>query len=418
MKKGDIPGSRMIIFIGVALIGMIFTVAVLGTTLKPSLQSSDEARADYFAHIVASYIGALSSVDEGSIERDFQGKVDIEIERYTWFRWSKRPSTYYVRVTVYREGGQTFKKNDPGSVGKCELAYCKSGECTCKSCDGSVCVVVNLEKSETSDRTAFIGNVDMGSESSLKMEGLRYITFTKTSGSDGVKIVKVDSVEGCAEPSEEDVKQIIDYYSSKFEYTSGTNIKLLPIDTNVVKAAIMAENHFLHCDNGKVVVSPAGAYGMFQLLPSTATWMGDKYGESIDYKNHLDNLKAGILYLRDRKTDMSKYTQGYDLDKIAVANYNCHDQLLHVISLHCNSGGSSCWNNIAPYLDSSSGKKICKDKDGNAAACCQGTTGDETLNHVKKVFEDHKPCFDKNPDCYFSCSGSTCKKRGIEGAVT
>ncbi len=51
--------------------------------------------------------------------------------------------------------------------------------------------------------------------------------------------------------------------------------------------------------------------------------MATKYNENIDYRNPLDNIKAGILYLYDRRMVMEQYTQREDLDRVMVASYNC-----------------------------------------------------------------------------------------------
>ncbi len=46
--KGDIPGERMMIFIGVVLIGMLFLTTIILQTLTPNLKSSEEARFSLF----------------------------------------------------------------------------------------------------------------------------------------------------------------------------------------------------------------------------------------------------------------------------------------------------------------------------------------------------------------------------------
>lgn len=46
------------------------------------------------------------------------------------------------------------------------------------------------------------------------------------------------------------------------------------------------------------VVSPAGAIGVMQVLPTTATWMSMYAGRPLDPKNTHDNILAGVLLLK------------------------------------------------------------------------------------------------------------------------
>ncbi len=408
MKKGDIPGARMFMFIGVIIIGMLFFTTILTRSLTPSLKTSDEARASYIAHTLAYYISALSAVDKGIIERDFEEPCDVEIKKYTWLgtltHFRKRPSVYYLKVTVYREGGQKFTKLFP-SKQDCDL-YCSRENCRCEKCSGGTCTIVNLKKSATSEAVPFIGFVDIGSgRNSLVLSGARFISLSKETGGE-VKIEKIGEgdIKFCTEPGESEVKRLIDTYSSKYG-----------IDKDIVRAVITAESGFRHCDfQGKVKTSFTGqSYGIMQLLPSTANYVAQKYGETIDYRNPLDNIKAGIIYLHDRRKVLEPYTQGEDLDRVMVASYNC-GKILELVKKNCKKNEPGCWDKIKQLIYSGSSIKVCKDDKGNPVSCCQGAKGDETYNYVRKIFGEYKPCFERNPDCYYACYHASCKKREWE----
>lgn len=405
MKKGDVPGARIFILIGVVLIGMLFLSTVFARTLTPSLKTSDEARASYFAHTLASYISALSGVDQGYIERDFEGIVDVEVKKYTWVgtitHFRRRPSVYHLKVTVYRTGDKREKKSFIGAditdiEKRCE-EYCTRQNCECEQCSHSgECTVVDLKKSETSEAVPFIGFVHMApGQDSIEISQARYISLQKDPSEDAVKILKAEEVSFCTEPGLTELRNVIDSYTNKYG-----------VDKNTARAVITAENGFRHCKaEGEIDCSLAGACGIMQLLPSTANWIAQKYGENIDYKNPIDNIKAGVMYLNYTRGRMENYTQGEDLEKVMVANYNCED-IFELVKNNCSKGEPGCWDSVEKYINSAD--------PGTENKYCQGGGGDETYNYVRRIFNEFKPCFERNPDCYYACFFSTCKKRGWE----
>ncbi|MFH1236825.1 MAG: transglycosylase SLT domain-containing protein [Candidatus Aenigmatarchaeota archaeon] len=390
--KGDIPGSRMMLIVGVAVIGLLFLTTVINRSMTPSMETSDEARSSYFAHSIASYIGMLSSFDEGLVEKDFDEPVDIAIKRYsligtfTYFR--PRPAVYYVEVTVYREGGQESKKTF-ADKGACD-AYCVKENCKCQGCTSGMCTIIALKKSVTSDAAPFIGFVDTGTSDEMKLEGVRFVSLRKEVSSKNVKINKAESVSFCTEPSEADVKSVVDSYSAKYG-----------IDKNIIMGVMTQESSFRHCGaDGKIKVSSAGAYGIMQLLPSTAGDMVKNYGESLDYNKPVDNIKLGITYLHYLKGILGKYASGEDLDKITVASYNCGIGRLEDLAKSSCAGQTSCWGSVEDAIN----------PDKNKNSVC----GSETYNYVKNIFGNFKPCFESNPGCYYSCFKVSCTARSWE----
>lgn len=85
------------------------------------------------------------------------------------------------------------------------------------------------------------------------------------------------------------------------------------LDAALVAAIIYHESSF---DNG--TISPAGAMGLMQLMPATATWIGEKRGTAatgLDLRDPDVNIAYGCWYLRylvDRYGDM----------RLALAAYN------------------------------------------------------------------------------------------------
>ena len=83
------------------------------------------------------------------------------------------------------------------------------------------------------------------------------------------------------------------------------------VDKAVVFSVINVESHF-----NKDVVSPKGAVGLMQILPSTAEEIKDELGyESFDLKNPVDNIFMGTYYL-------SKLQKRFENEESALASYN------------------------------------------------------------------------------------------------
>ena len=83
------------------------------------------------------------------------------------------------------------------------------------------------------------------------------------------------------------------------------------VDKAVVFSVINVESHF-----NKDAVSPKGAVGLMQILPSTAEEIKDELGyESFDLKNPIDNIFMGTYYL-------SKLQKRFENEESALASYN------------------------------------------------------------------------------------------------
>jgi hypothetical protein len=135
-----------------------------------------------------------------------------------------------------------------------------------------------------------------------------------------------------------------------------------------------------------------------QLVPSTATWVNEQSGESLDYMISTDNMKTGILYLHILRKELEKYTDGEDLDKLIVANYNC-GMIDDLAKKYCTKGEAGCWDKVEKYIHAEEGGTF-----------CQTGQKDQTYNHVKDIIK-YRECYRKNPDCYYACFTATCKER-------
>jgi len=83
------------------------------------------------------------------------------------------------------------------------------------------------------------------------------------------------------------------------------------VDRAVVFSVINVESHF-----NKDAISPKGAVGLMQILPSTAEEIREELGfESFDLKNPTDNIFMGTYYI-------SKLQKRFEDQTTALASYN------------------------------------------------------------------------------------------------
>jgi len=110
--------TQPVLILVAVLIISIAGILIVWEQTKPTLQTSIEARATFVAHILASYMSGMSTVEEGKIEKNLNGSYDIEIGTYPWskrtFTSVKPLANYYVKVTAYDKKGD--KKKDSGQV--------------------------------------------------------------------------------------------------------------------------------------------------------------------------------------------------------------------------------------------------------------------------------------------------------------
>jgi len=82
------------------------------------------------------------------------------------------------------------------------------------------------------------------------------------------------------------------------------------VDVNIAKAQCWAESRGRQFNSdGSVLRSPAGALGLFQLMPATADWLG------VDPNDPADNVRGGIDF-------MSRLLRQFGSYNLALAAYN------------------------------------------------------------------------------------------------
>ena len=116
-------------------------------------------------------------------------------------------------------------------------------------------------------------------------------------------LIRPATEAAAAEPASTDYDNLIEQASARHG-----------VDSALIKAVIRAESGF-----NTNAVSPSGAQGLMQLMPSTAAGMG--------VTNPLDpaqNIDAGVRYLKgqiDRFGDVSQALAAYNAGPAAVAKY-------------------------------------------------------------------------------------------------
>ncbi len=349
MKGWTIP--EVFAIIASLLVG-ITGLAVLSHQIIPSLESNPEARASLTANTLAFYIGALSSVDKGTIYKNLKEKYKLQIGKTKWtekLKTTKPYTKYYLKAILYDNKGS---------------------------------------KIGSSDKVYFYGNLDINcKESGICHETpeITFVTLKKQLGRavviEGFESPKAYGLSGCKEPPESVIKNVIDEYSEEYN-----------VDKNLVKAVIVAESRFHHCKNNVILHSKDKegnpvAFGIMQITPDTTKSLEDKYDVVLDYENPVQNIRAGVLLLSELLRRYENYRDKYEL---GVGNYNCNG-IYSAVRKYCKNK-VSCWDKIKTRLGV--GKEYC-------------TASDETVSYVERVMCVYK-CYKNNPECNIAGNSIKC----------
>lgn len=88
------------------------------------------------------------------------------------------------------------------------------------------------------------------------------------------------------------------------------------LDPLLIQSIIWVESSF-----DKNAVSSLGAFGLMQIMPSTAVWLKKKFSLEEDFKNPEGNIIYGIVYLRflkDLYGDIDKAIMAYNIGPTAL----------------------------------------------------------------------------------------------------
>jgi soluble lytic murein transglycosylase-like protein len=135
-----------------------------------------------------------------------------------------------------------------------------------------------------------------------------------------------------------DYTSLIETYAAKF---------------GVPVALAVAQHRAEDAPDNPSIVSPAGAIGLFQLMPATA----------LDLLNDRDllrqalgipefNVLLGMAFDAQLRQQVSEWFQGADLWKGVMAAYNCGAGGLHKAITACQQDGrdQTLFENVLPYL--------------------------------------------------------------------
>ncbi|MEE9323891.1 MAG: lytic transglycosylase domain-containing protein [Candidatus Aenigmarchaeota archaeon] len=358
-KLGLIVLENVFIFAGAVLIGTI-SLFVVYSYINPTLANTPKARASLVAHDIALYLGSLSSVDGGTLNKNLNDTYEIQIGKYSIFKkfisgtpFSKTPlSNYYVKVLLYgKRGNLLAESEDVSFISNLDIKCNKSGPC-------------------------------------METGKISFLTFTKKPGEnvklEGFETVKESGLTFCREVSEYEIERYIRLYGIKYA-----------MEKALVLAVMGAENYMEHCDRyGHVSHSTDKygnpvAFGLMQMTPGTAKLLEDKHGVEINVEDPEQNVMAGIMLLSDH---LMKFTDYDDQKELAVAYYNCGG-IAKAVNKYCKDQ-KGCWEKIKPHLGV--GEEYCM-------------KSDETIPYVERVMRLYgcfKDCLKTRGDCY---SMSNCK---------
>jgi hypothetical protein len=343
--------QKAFIYAGAIIIGLI-SVALVSFNLNPVLANTPQARASLTAHTLAFYLASLSSVDEGTMEKNFNETYVVQIGKYSglgiFFR-ATPVSNYYLKVILYDEKGAKIAESEEVSfIASLDINCQKAGNCT-----------------ETGK--------------------ISFLRFTKAPDGpvklEGFKTAKESGFTLCKEPTAGEIESYVDKYSDRYK-----------VEKPFILAVMGAESYIQHCDRyGLVRRSEAGAIGLMQVMPSTARGLEADYKSrfkteiSFDLDDPELNVHAGVFLL---STNLKLY-EGYDNQKeLTIAYYNCGG-IDDAVKKYCtDSKAAGCWAKIKPHLGR--GKEYC-------------TNTDETIPYVERVMRLYT-CFDNclkaNGVCY------------------
>jgi hypothetical protein len=334
--------QKAFIYAGAIIISLI-SVALVAFNLNPVLANTPQARASLTAHTLAFYLASLSSVDEGTMEKNLNETYVVQIGKYSGMGifWKATPvSNYYLKVILYDEKGV---------------------------------------KSAESEEVSFIASLDIDCQKAgtcMETDKVSFLKFTKVPDGpvklEGFNTAKESGFTLCKEPTTGEIESYVEKYGAQYK-----------VEKPFILAVIGAESYVQHCDRyGLVKRSEAGAIGLMQVMPSTARGLETEYKNRFktDISFNLDdpelNVHAGVFLLSTHL----KYYEGYDNQKeLTVANYNCGG-IDDAVKKYCAGSKTGCWAKIKPHLGR--GKDYC-------------TNSDETIPYVERIMRLYT-CFD---DC-------------------
>jgi len=264
------------------------------------------------ANILAVYLSALSDVDYGVIEKKFNNTYNIEIGRFSPFISLGKKGSHYIMLELIKDGKIVGKSKKVLFTGKLAI-----------ECKGSKCE---------------------------RLENITHVLLTKDQ-----RGIVISKEWRCMQPGDEWLKAKIEKYANIYN-----------VDKALVMAVMASESNFRHCDEDGFLVSPAGAIGYMQIMPTTADSLG------IDAYNPEENIEGGVRYLSQLINKFKDY--GDSKIMLTLASYNCGPKNIEwLVNKYCTT--SNCWEIVERHID-----EKCKE---------------ETKVYVKRTLCYYEKCFSK-----------------------
>ncbi len=361
--KGTAVTREFIITLAV-LIMAVMGIIMVYRMMTPSLENSLEGRAEWTAHELSVYMSGLSMAEEGRIDKNLDGKFDIEIQY-------RGGNNYRIRVTSYdrEKESSLLGEGEPGGAGATRGI---------ESLTGNILGIGGDDNSEDSRWIPFVAKLGIPNREQDKLV-LRDVEFVSLSKSPGqpVSISAANDIVFCEEPTKEEIKEVLE--------TETREMGGIHNPIALVKALWSQESRFLHCDGDDVKESETGNIGIGMIGEGVA----NEYDSTLyEMRDPVLNMQVSVMKL----TRDSRLFSGYgDSEQLLVAYYNCGTAILNLAREHCTNGGDECWS-------------LMKDKLGPEHGACTRMASDgrpETVVHVEKVMEYYE-LFRKNEyrECY------------------
>lgn len=152
---------------------------------------------------------------------------------------------------------------------------------------------------------------------------------------------------GCEAPG------VTDRYDRMFEQAARRHLEV-GFDFCWLKAWAMAESNL-----DPNAISPVGAVGILQVLPTTGQWISKRYAgglrDTAQLRDAKTNIRIAALYIAHLGRFWSYPRPAFCRLKLRMASFNAGEG--NVVKAQTLSGGRPCWKHISAFLHRVTGQK-------------------------------------------------------------